>query len=73
MTPKEFNRLCEEFGIPDSWLSKHVGGVSIRSWKYWRKGRPGADTQIPADVIDNMKTLNSYLRSAEKMKVIRAG
>ena len=68
---EELRALRAASGHSAVWCAEHVGGVSVRSWKYWEAGpRDGRPSTVPADVLAGMRTLAAAVQGA--LAVIKA-
>lgn len=58
MTPAELKSARKATRLPVTWLSAHVGLVSVRSWTYWESGQ----RSVPDDIGPAMRKLARALR-----------
>ncbi len=64
MTPEDFAKIVQAYGLPIPWLAQHVGRVSDRTFRYWVSGRPGSTVVVPNDATQRMRRLNAALDKA---------
>ena len=62
MTPAELKSLVDRTGLPVTWLAKHVGRMSERSFRYQMSGRDGQIGTDKPDVSESMTRIVDALK-----------